>query len=291
VSAALGLLLLPSTAGAQDRTVSGRCSIEGTATYGAPVTNTPADNTYVFDGTGVCNGQVDGRAVSEIRVRFRVTGQFRGSCGDARSTEPGTGVLTWDRGTSDRGDDVSIEFFQDFVASGTDVALAFRGQKSGTGNGNATFATRRTPPDVALRCATSGVDQLPFDAAVATGEPLVSGPIGALVARLDVPPQDLGSVRKRGLEMNIASSKSAVGSLAARISKASARKLGLSSTKIGSVTTTVPSGARTTAVTLKLTSRARKALAKAKSVTVTVAGRVKDSSDVHAVEDRVTLKR
>ena len=83
------------------------------------------------------------------------------------TTEPGQGVITFAGGES-------VRFTLDFTTVLSEIDATFYGERSGTAHAHASFATQRTPPDVALRCAGAGAAQLPMDLSFTTDSPLVS---------------------------------------------------------------------------------------------------------------------
>ncbi len=278
---------------AADSSVSGKCTIQGTVTYGKPLTDVPQDNTYDTSASALCNGTVDGQPISNVHIAVHVTGSLNGSCGSARSTSPGSGTLTWDRGTADPSDDVSVGFSEQFTVTGTEASLTYQGQRFGSAVGHATFATSRTPRDVAAQCAVGGVKELPFDGDTSTSSPLVSGPLpaGTLSAGLALRPQSPRDVLHSGLRVAATASQSAECALVATVSRGTATKLHLKSTKLGSGRASIPPGGGSAVVTIKLTPAAGRMLRKVRSVTMTVRGTIVGSAGAKKVSRRVTLLR
>ena len=147
---------------------AGSCSVQGTVAFTPPATNTPQALTYDYPATGTCTGRLDGRSISKLPVHVHQAGHSFGSCNAAHTTAPGAGSLTFD------GSAVRIDYTFDFSSDATEVPFTFYGNRSGTADAHGTFLTPRTPPDVGLRCASSGAGSVPMDVTVQTETPLVS---------------------------------------------------------------------------------------------------------------------
>jgi hypothetical protein len=172
VAAATGLLgagLAPAGAQPKLDRFSGSCSLEGTVHFSPPATNNQQSlDVTLDDGSGTCSGNLNGSSVSNAPVQVRQAAQdVDGSCMHADTTEPGHGAITFADGTTIR---YSFEFH--FVL--TEGTFTFSGQRSGSAHGTGTFATDRTPPDLALQCAGDGVSDAPMDWSLTTDSPLVS---------------------------------------------------------------------------------------------------------------------
>jgi hypothetical protein len=171
---ATALYAAPATVEAKAKVdrFSGSCALRGTAAFQPPATNQQQKLDVRYSGPGTCSGKLDGRPVSDARVRVSARAKADGSCVRAKTLRPGSFQLRFANGTVIRG---SYEF--DFT--GTDGSVTVRGKRSGRASGHGTFANDRTPPDVALRCASGGVRSAPLDIALTTDSPLVSGRRGA----------------------------------------------------------------------------------------------------------------
>ncbi|TMM04030.1 MAG: hypothetical protein E6G10_06180 [Actinobacteria bacterium] len=173
--AAAALGMGDASAGAKNTVNSfeGSCSLQGTVRFSPPATNAQQSLSVVYDATGACSGTLNGRTISNAPVTVHDSvRQVDGSCMRADTTKPGRGSITFADGTTIR---FSFEFH--FVAAaGT---LSYNGQQSGTAHGTGSFATPRTPPDIAQQCAGAGVSETPLDISLVTDSPLVSKSAGS----------------------------------------------------------------------------------------------------------------
>lgn len=165
----VALCAAPATAdtGTKLDSFSGSCAIRGTAFFAPPATNQQQTLDVRYSGPGTCSGTLNGRAVSDARVRVVDRARADGSCVRAKTLAPGPFRLEFSDGTIIRG---TYEF--DFV--GTDGTVTVHGRHSGRASGHGTFANDRTPPDISVHCATDGVRSAPLDIALNTDSPLVS---------------------------------------------------------------------------------------------------------------------
>jgi hypothetical protein len=165
VAAAAG----PATATASPRldSFSGSCKLRGTAAFTPPATNRQQTLDVRYTGPGTCTGTLNGRSVSNAPVRVAAAARADGSCVRAKTLAPGSFLMEFADGTEIRG---SYEF--DFV--GTDGSVTVRGRRSGAASGHGTFVNDRTPPDIAVQCASGGARSAPLDVSLTTGPPLVS---------------------------------------------------------------------------------------------------------------------
>jgi hypothetical protein len=149
----------------------GSCSFQGDVRFSPPATNTESrDLVYDWDGAGTCTGALNGREITDAPASARQTGPAHATCGEARTTAPGQGAITFPGGEV-------IRSTLDFTSRETEVDLEYYGERSGFAGGHATFLTDRTPPDVVQRCgSTEGVDETPLDVTLTTESPLVSEP-------------------------------------------------------------------------------------------------------------------
>jgi hypothetical protein len=165
----MGVTLGSAGAGEKRHSFDGSCSWQGTVYFSPPATNTVQPLTVSYEGTGTCDGTLDGRRVSNAPVTLRhLARNVEGSCPRARTTTPAAGSITFADGTTIR---VSIEF----TSLLTETSFTFTGERSGSATGHGTFLTPRTSPDVAVRCAGDGVSETPLDITMTTDSPLVSG--------------------------------------------------------------------------------------------------------------------
>jgi hypothetical protein len=144
---------------------AGSCSVQGSVSFDPPATNTDVPLHYGYSATGTCDGTLDGRTIAAAPVTLGQSGSSYGSCASAHTTAPGSGTLAFRRGQV-------IGYTLDFTSAGTEVNFTLYGDRSGTATAHGSFLTPRTPPDVALHCATDGVSQIPMDTTLSTSEPL-----------------------------------------------------------------------------------------------------------------------
>jgi hypothetical protein len=122
-----------------------------------------------FVGDGNCSGTLNGSEIEDVPVKVHQFSRSEGSCLEARTIEPGPGEITFPGGELLT---YTIEFTYDLA---NQTELTYRGAHSGTGHGNGTFRTDRTPPDTLPRCATpDGAEKIPMDIEMATDSPLRS---------------------------------------------------------------------------------------------------------------------
>jgi hypothetical protein len=146
---------------------AGSCSLQGTSTQDPPLTNTQQRVSFSADLSGTCSGTLDGRNVSNAPVTAHNAGQADASCLQSRTTEPGTGAITF-------ADGITIRYTFEFTFVLTEGDVTFHGKRSGVARGHISFATQRTPPDAAQKCAGEGNAELPLDITLTTDSPLVS---------------------------------------------------------------------------------------------------------------------
>jgi hypothetical protein len=145
---------------------AGSCSLKGTSTFNPPLTNTQQRLSFNAILRGTCSGRLDGRRVSNARVRMHNTGRADASCLQSRTTRPGQGAMTFADGRT-------IRYTFGFTFVLTEGDLTVRGRRSGSARGHISFATDRTPPDAAAKCAGEGNAKLPLDVTLTTDSPLV----------------------------------------------------------------------------------------------------------------------
>ena len=322
-------LLAAGPAAAADNSFSGSCKeIEGVAKFDTPLTNTASDNRYHFTGSGKCTGKLNGRDVTDAPIDAQVDGAFNGSCSSGKSTAPGPGYLKFTGGNTDAADDVIIRFTMEFTSTASEVDFTLKGEKSGDATGHASFLTTRTPPDLAIKCQTDGNSELPFDATSETKSPLVSSgpataetasggssngsgggggsgsgaggggggsgnssqaPASQSAASVEIPEQSLADALKNGVRVICRAAGPATCVLTLSIPGGKAKKYKLKSTKLGTATGKIASGASEGVVVIKLNAKARKALKKAKSLAVTVSGKVNRPGGTTPVKASGTL--
>jgi len=146
---------------------SGSCSLQGTDTFTPPANNTAQDLHLTYAARGSCSGTLDGQQLSNASVVWQSSAHSYGSCSQANTVEPGEAFMTFPNGRT-----IAATF--DFTSLGTQVNMSFYGERSGFANGQATFATQRTPPGVITGCAGAGDREVPMDLTVRTESPLVS---------------------------------------------------------------------------------------------------------------------
>jgi hypothetical protein len=163
------LSLAPTQAAASHKsnTFAGSCSVQGTATFSPPATNTLQRLTTTYYGTGTCSGTLNGRQVSNEPVTMQSVAHANGSCPRAETIRPGRGSLTFADGTV-------IPYSFEFTSVLTEVLLTYEGERSGSARGRGTFLNDRTSPDVNEQCAGDGAEEAALDFVLATESPLVS---------------------------------------------------------------------------------------------------------------------
>src|SRR5215213_11930046 len=89
------LALVPVASASAANTVSGACSIAGSAHFSPTgLTTTPQPLGYNFSGTGSCSGTLNGTPIVNAPVAANVSGSGTLSCAAAVATT-GTGTLTF----------------------------------------------------------------------------------------------------------------------------------------------------------------------------------------------------
>jgi hypothetical protein len=168
-TALVGLGLAPASGKEQLDSFAGVCSFQGTVRFSPAATNAQRSLSTWYDATGTCNGELNGKQVSNTPVKLRSgVHAVDGSCMHANTTRPGRGAITFPDGTT-------IAYTFDFTYVLTEGTWSVRGQRSGSAVAHASFLTDRTPPDVPEQCAGDGVREIPMDVQLATDSPLVSG--------------------------------------------------------------------------------------------------------------------
>jgi hypothetical protein len=147
-------VLAPAAAANAANTVSGACSIAGSAHFTPTgLTSTPTDMGYSFSGTGSCSGTLNGAPITNAPVSTSVSGNGTLSCAAALSTT-GHGTLTFPN------QGVTIGFSISLAGAGSEVAFELQGDGGGAGAGHASFATNGAR---ALECQNpSGLNDLGF---------------------------------------------------------------------------------------------------------------------------------
>jgi hypothetical protein len=166
---AVGIGEAPASAKKKVNTFEGSCSLEGTATFSPPATNSQQSLDVGYESTGTCSGAVNGTPVLNAPVTLQhAVKDVDGSCRRADTTRPGRGQITF-------GDGTTIAYSFEFHFPGPVGTFDFRGRRSGHAHGVGNFVTPRTPPDILERCAGEGLSEAPLDVSLATDTPLVSG--------------------------------------------------------------------------------------------------------------------
>jgi hypothetical protein len=153
----LGLLALiavmaaPVASASAANTVSGACTLSGTANFNSPLTAQPGANGYSFTGSGTCSGTLNGTQITNAPASASASGSGTLGCSASVATL-GTGTLTVNGAT--------IGFQIKLVGAGTEVAFALTGNSGGAGAGHASFAL--DAQQAASQCAGSGASSLPF---------------------------------------------------------------------------------------------------------------------------------
>ncbi len=161
-------LLGPPRAGEALDAFDGRCAFAATVTFSPPATNAQQRLDVTTRGPGTCTGTLNGRAIEDVPVTIeqRVR-EVDGSCVRARTTQPGEGAIAFPDGTR-------IRYTVDFAFTLTEGTFELYGTRSGFAGGSGTFATERTPPDVAAQCGGAGLREAPLDIRIETDAPLTS---------------------------------------------------------------------------------------------------------------------
>jgi hypothetical protein len=177
-------VLGPAGAGQTLDSFEGSCAVQGTNTFSPPITN--ADGILAFDyrGDGRCTGSIDGRRVTDAPVQMHNAGMAAGSCLRAHTLDPGQTTLTF-------ADGQTVRATFDFTFTTTEGDVEWYGERSGLARGHGSFLTTRSPPDVALHCASGGNAELPLDVSLTTESPLVSEPRGVPPAAATAAPKAL----------------------------------------------------------------------------------------------------
>jgi hypothetical protein len=156
-------------AGAKQKTDrwSGSCSFPGTVFFKPPAKDAEQALSVLYTGTGKCSGTLNGKVLSDATVKIRHTANSFGGCNGAHTTKTGRGTLTFPDGTP-------IHYLLNFTSMGTEVTFTYHGLTDGDGHGSGTFLNPRTPPDIAVRCATEGVPEAPLDVTLETDSTFIS---------------------------------------------------------------------------------------------------------------------
>ncbi len=309
--------VLATAAGASaDVTFGGNphCDVYGTATFDEPLTGTPNDNTYHFlsspTGPGnaktACSGVLNGVRVENAPVVAQVDGSGTLSCA-ASEASGAPGTLTF------VGTGQTLKFTLDIVGTASEVLLSVKGEKSGSGSGQATF--RNDPdaaPDKALAtCGGDGFRALDFSAAFDGQDTLVSsspppapsstggggggtsggggsgtrsgpsgdgGPVASAVSLRTVA-QKLRTALKKGVAVRLAGNVPARASLKALLDAKTAKRYGLTKGRkpvvVGRGVVALTQAGQKTGY-LRLTSAAKRKLRKARRLRLKVTGTILD---------------
>jgi hypothetical protein len=151
-SAALAaFVVIPVASASAANTVSGECTLNGTATFSSALGLVPGSNSFNFSGSGNCSGTLNGAPITNAPASASASGS--GTLGCSASEGTGAGTLT--------ANGTSVGFTFTLVGTASEVELLLTGNSGGAGVGHATFATGGT---AGLGCA-SGVTSLPFTVA------------------------------------------------------------------------------------------------------------------------------
>jgi hypothetical protein len=148
--ALIALMAVP-IASASAATVSGACTLSGTANFNSPLTAQPGANGYSFTGSGSCSGTLNGAPITNAPASASASGSGTLGCSASAATL-GTGTLTVNG--------VAVGFQIKLVGAGTEVAFALTGNSGGAGGGHASFAL--DAQQAATQCAGAGASSLPF---------------------------------------------------------------------------------------------------------------------------------
>jgi hypothetical protein len=150
---------------AADIAFTGECNqVKGFANLAKALTSSPRDNTYSFFGSGSCSGTLNGEAIAATPISITLQGGGMLSCASTASGSPGTGSITFTRGTADPKDDVILPFTLKFTGTATELKLDLVGLTAGTATGRASFLNDLTSPLSLATCAGIANPQLPFNA-------------------------------------------------------------------------------------------------------------------------------
>jgi Domain of unknown function (DUF4394)/Calx-beta domain len=104
--------------------------------------------------------------------------------------------------------------------------------------------------------------------------------------------QRLGAVRSSGLRLRLLVSESLTARVVATVDQKTRKRFGLSSTTVTSATTARYAGPQARSLRLRLTAAAKRKLAKARSIKLTVVARLTDAAgNVATVRENITLRR
>jgi len=166
VGMALASVAAPASAAAKTHTFDGRCSFKGSVHFTPPATNTLQSLTTDYQATGTCTGKLDGRQITNARVRtWNIARKVNGSCPKADTTRRGHGTLAFPDGST-------IPFSSEFHFVGTHGEFSIYGKRGGSARGLGSFVTDRTPPTLAAQCAGDGVSDAPLDLTLVTDSPM-----------------------------------------------------------------------------------------------------------------------
>lgn len=149
--ALIALLAVPVASASADNTVSGVCTLSGSANFNSPLKAQPGANGYSFTGSGTCSGTLNGAPITNAPASASASGSGTLGCSASAATT-GTGTLTVNG--------VSVGFQISLVGAGTEVAFALTGNSGGAGGGHASFAL--DAQQAATQCAGAGASSLPF---------------------------------------------------------------------------------------------------------------------------------
>jgi hypothetical protein len=138
-------------ASASAATVTGACTLSGSANFNSPLTAQPGPNGYSFTGSGSCSGTLNGTPITNAPASASASGSGTLGCSASVSTG-GTGTLTVNG--------VSVPFQINLVGTATEVVFHLTGNSGGAGVGHASFAL--DAQQAASECAGSGASSLPF---------------------------------------------------------------------------------------------------------------------------------
>jgi hypothetical protein len=310
-------MLATASGASADVTFGGNphCDVYGTATFDEALTGTPGANTYHFlssatgpgGATTACSGELNGVRVTKAPVVARVDGSGTLSCAVSQASgAPGTLTFV--------GTGQTLKFTLDIVGAASEVLLSVKGEKSGSGSGQATF---RNDPDAApdkavATCGDQGFRALDFSAAFDSQETLVSsspppastsggggsgggttggggsgtrggpsgggGPVASAVS-LRTLAQKLRTALKKGVAVRLAGNVPARASLKALLDARTAKRYGLAKGRkpvvvASGVVALTQSGQKTGY--LRLTSAAKRKLRKARRLRLKVTGTILD---------------
>jgi hypothetical protein len=175
IAAAMVAALTGPAAAAASRgpdSFAGTCEVDGVLSFeGDGIGALPEWGSWYYEGTGTCDGTLDGEAVAATPMTTRIDGV--GYVGCLGSLMRGaTGTLSFSRGTQRRSDDASIGFTSGTYPAALAKSAPWRaeGDVSGEFVGDTTF---QVGPDDVEPCRVGQLNDVPTHISMRTVRPIV----------------------------------------------------------------------------------------------------------------------